>query len=100
MATAIQHPLGPAAAAAPARTDPRQAAATAAQEFEAVYLNTIMAQMFQGLEGEGPMGGGDLEAWRSFLTDAYSREISAAGGVGIAEGVYRELLSLQEVDPA
>jgi Rod binding domain-containing protein len=68
-----------------------------AQEFEQVYLSTVLAQMFEGLEGDGPMGGTeDTGAWRKFLTDAYAREITASGGVGIGDAVYRELLAVQE----
>ena len=73
-------------------------ARTAAREFETVFLSTVMAQMFSGIEGEGPMGtagaGGDI--WRSFLTEEYAKEISNAGGIGIADGVMRELIALQE----
>jgi Rod binding domain-containing protein len=77
---------------------PAQAKAkSSSQEFEQVFLSSVLAQMFSGLEGEGPMGSGEqTESWRKFLTDAYAREITAAGGVGIGDTVYRELLAVQE----
>ena len=68
-----------------------------AQDFEAVFLNTMFQQMFAGLEGEGPFGGkGATGVWRSFLTDQYSRTFAKAGGVGIADQVYASLLKIQE----
>ena len=36
------------------------------------------------------------ETWRSFLTEEYANEITKAGGIGIADQVMREILSLQE----
>lgn len=69
----------------------------AAQNFEAVFLNTMFEQMFTGLQGEGPFGGnGATGIWRSFLTDEYSRSFAKAGGIGIADQVYSALLTQQE----
>jgi Rod binding domain-containing protein len=34
--------------------------------------------------------------WRSFLTNEYSKTFAKAGGVGIADQVYRSLIALQE----
>ena len=45
-------------------------AKAAAQDFEAVFLNSMFQQMFTGIEGDGPFGGkGATGVWRSFLTD-------------------------------
>ena len=70
----------------------------AAQEFEHVFLSNMLGTMFSGVSGEGPMGdnGPGSEIWRSFLVDQYAGEIAKSGGVGIADQVSRELLSLQE----
>lgn len=71
-------------------------AKAAAQDFEAVFLNTMFQQMFTGIEGDGPFGGkGATGVWRSFLTDEYSKTFAKAGGVGIADQVYRTLLETQ-----
>ena len=73
-------------------------ARTAAQDFEAVYLNTMFQQMFTGIEGEGPFGGsGAGGVWRSFLTDTYAKSFAKAGGLGIADQVYRSLIAQQEI---
>ncbi len=70
----------------------------AAQEFESVFMNTMLSQMFAGLETDGPFGGGQgEEMFRSLLIEEYGSNIAAAGGIGIADDIARELLSLQEV---
>jgi peptidoglycan hydrolase FlgJ len=73
-------------------------AKAAAQDFEAMFLNTVFQQMFTGINGEGPFGGsGALKVWRSFLTDQYAKSFAKAGGIGIATQVYQELLRQQGV---
>jgi len=68
-----------------------------AQDFEAMFLNSMFQHMFTGLGGEGPMGGkGATGVWRSFLTDQYAKNIAKAGGIGIADQVYRSLIAHQE----
>ncbi len=71
----------------------------AAQEFESVFLNTMLSQMFAGVKTDGPFGGGQgEEMFRSLLIEQYGANIAAAGGIGIADDVARELLSLQEAN--
>ena len=68
-----------------------------ARDFEAVFLNSMFQHMFSGVDGDGPMGGhGATGVWRSVLTDQYARSIAQAGGIGIADHVYRSLLAHQE----
>jgi peptidoglycan hydrolase FlgJ len=85
------------ASAKPAATGNKAKARAAAQDFEAVFLNSMFQQMFTGIDGEGPFGGsGATGVWRSFLTDTYAKSFAKAGGVGIADEVYRGLISHQE----
>jgi len=68
----------------------------AAQNFEAVFLNSMFQNMFTGIDGEGPFGGsGATGVWRSMLTDQYARSFAKAGGIGIAPQVYQTLLAHQ-----
>ena len=70
---------------------------TAAKEFESVFLTNFLQSMFSGLSTEAPFGGGHAEeTWRSMLVKEYADEIVETGGIGIAESVYRELISVQE----
>jgi Rod binding domain-containing protein len=72
-------------------------ARAAAQEFEAVFLSTMFQQMFTGIDGEGPFGGsGSAGVWRSFLTEQYGKSFARAGGIGLADDVYRTLIAQQE----
>ena len=53
--------------------------------------------MFTGLDGDGPFGGnGATGVWRSLLTDEYAKSFAKAGGIGIADQVYRTLIAQQE----
>jgi len=73
-------------------------AKAAAQQFEAMFLNTMFQQMFAGVKGEGPFGGsGPLKVWRSMLTDQYAKNFAQSGGIGIASHVYDALLKQQGV---
>lgn len=68
-----------------------------AQDFEAVFLNTMFSQMFTGVDGDGPAGGsGATGVWRSFLVDEYAKNFAKAGGIGLADHVYSALLKQQE----
>lgn len=67
-----------------------------AEDFEAVFLNSMFSQMTSGLKGEGPFG--DTKStgvWRSMMTDQYARSFAKAGGVGIGNEVYRTLIMQQ-----
>ena len=67
-----------------------------AEDFEAVFLNTMFQSMFTGIDGEGPFGGGGATGvWRSFLTDEYAKSFAKKGGIGIADQVYRSLIERQ-----
>ena len=75
----------------------KERAKAASQSFEAVFINSMFEHMFTGIDGEGPFGGsGATKVWRSFLTDAYAKNFVKAGGIGIADQVYRSLISHQE----
>jgi peptidoglycan hydrolase FlgJ len=72
-------------------------ARAAAQDFEAVFLNSMFQHMFTGVDGDGPFGGnGASGVWRSMLTDEYAKSFAKAGGIGIANQVYRTLIAQQE----
>jgi peptidoglycan hydrolase FlgJ len=75
-------------------------AKAAAQDFEAVFLNSMFSQMTSGVKGEGPFGDTPgTGVWRSMLTEQYSKSFAKAGGVGISNDVYRTLI-LQQANRA
>jgi flagellar protein FlgJ len=67
-----------------------------AQDFEALFLNTMFSQMTSGVKGEGPFGDTTgTGVWRSMLTDQYARSFAKAGGVGVSDAVFRTLIMQQ-----
>ena len=67
-----------------------------ATDFEGMFINSMFSQMTSGLKGDGPFG--DTPAtgvWRSMLTEQYSKNFAKAGGVGISDQVFRELIMQQ-----
>lgn len=72
-------------------------ARAAAEDFEAVFLNSMFSQMMTKVDGEGPFGGSQANGvWRSFLTNEYSKAFAKAGGIGLAKHVYSALIAQQE----
>ena len=77
-------------------TNPK--ARAAAEDFEAMFLNSMFSQMMTGMDGEGPFGGSQATGvWRSFLTNEYSKAFAKTGGIGLAKSVYDALMVQQEV---
>lgn len=73
---------------------------TKAQDFEAVFLNSMFSEMTAGLKGDGPFGSTTgTGVWRSMMTDQFARSFAQAGGVGISQDVYRTLI-LQQANRA
>ena len=74
----------------------REKAKGSAQDFEAMFLNSMIGQMFSGVSGEGPFGNTPgTGVWRSMLVDEHAKSIAKAGGVGIASDVFRTLIMQQ-----
>ncbi len=68
-----------------------------AQDFEVQFVNSMFQQMYTGIQGDGPFGNSTgVGPWRSFLTEEYAKNFVKAGGVGIADSVYKSLLAHQE----
>jgi Rod binding domain-containing protein len=81
----------------PANATREQKARAQSRDFEQVFLSTMFNQMFAGISTTGPFGGGQAEeTWRGMLVDKYAETVTKAGGVGIADAVYRDLLKVQE----
>ena len=75
----------------------QETARKAAEEFEAVFLTTMLEGMFTGLKADAPFGGGSSEkTYRSLLVSEYAKQISQNGGLGLAGQITRELIALQE----
>lgn len=74
----------------------REAARKSAQDFEAMAITQMLQPMFEGIKTDGLFGGGHGEAvMRGFLLNEYGKSIAAAGGIGLADNVYAEILKMQ-----
>lgn len=74
----------------------QQAIKDKAQDFEAVFLNSMFSQMTSGIKGDGPFGDTPgTGVWRSMMTEQYSKSFAKSGGVGISNDVYRTLIIQQ-----
>ena len=67
-----------------------------AEKFEASFLSQMLKPMFEGLETDGPFGGGEAEGtWRSFMIDEMAKQTVRAGGIGLADTVVSEMIRMQ-----
>ena len=74
----------------------QQKAKKSAQDFEAVFLNTMFSQMTSGVQGDGPFGSTTgTGIWRSMLTDEYAKSFAKAGGIGLSNDVFRSIIMQQ-----
>ncbi len=95
--------LGPRLGPAPVRSSAPRATESdklreVAQDFESIFIFQMLDTMYAGLATDGPFGGGSGEKmFRSLLHEEIAKSISATGGFGIGDAVYRELLQLQEM---
>lgn len=68
------------------------------RDFEAMFLEQMLERVFTSVGEEGPLGdnGAGGSVYRSMLVKEYAGQMTRAGGVGVADAVYREMLRLQE----
>ena len=68
-----------------------------AQDFEAMFLSIMLDFMWKGPNTDALFGGGNGEdMFRSVLTQEYGKTMARAGGVGLADTIYQEIIKLQE----
>jgi Rod binding domain-containing protein len=68
-----------------------------AQEFETMFLEQMFNHMFATVPVNKTFGGGaGEETMRSFLTGAYAKQVTKAGGIGLPAAIAREMLKMQE----
>lgn len=100
MTTALGANLLVAGYGAPARIRPMAGGADKAlkqaQDFETVFVNAMFQHMFTGIGNDGPLGNAQgVGVWRSMLTEQYAKTFVKAGGLGLAQHVYKSLLARQ-----
>lgn len=104
MAQARQKPVNRAPATAAIRNaeqelNPQELARIDAisQKFEGMVLGQMLKPMFEGLKSDKLFGGGFAEdMYRGMMVSEYGKLMAERGGLGIADAVKRQLLSVQE----
>jgi len=87
---------GPPAAVSAADLARRGKIKETAQKFESQFLAQMIGHMFEGVETDGPFGGGFGEQmFRSVMTDAMAQQMTRSGGIGVSATVQREMLKMQ-----
>jgi flagellar protein FlgJ len=82
---------------APVSATTLAAAQKAAKEYESVFISEFMGQMFEGIQTDGPFGGGQGESmFRSLMIDQYGKQVESRGGFGLSAMMTKQLLSHQE----
>jgi len=67
------------------------------KDFEAVFLSQMMNAMFSGDDLTNFFGGGTAgDVYKGYMLNELGKSMAQAGGIGIADIVKKELLSLQE----
>ena len=83
----------------PVGGSPAKAAAVkkAAQDFEAMFMSSMLESMTAGAKTDKMFGGGEGEQmFRSMLNQEYGKAIAATGTLGIASSIEHEMLRMQE----
>ena len=83
----------------PLAGSPAKAAAVkkAAQDFEAMFMSSMLESMTAGVKTDKMFGGGDGEQmFRSMLNQEYGKAIASKGSLGIADSIEREMIRMQE----
>ena len=73
-----------------AKQNPEQAAKAVAQQFEAVFLHTLLKSMRDATPQDGPMDSDQTRAYTSMLDQQMAQSLSAKG-IGLADVMLRQL---------
>ena len=64
----------------------------ACEEFESVMLGIVFKQMSASAKGGMLDQGQATKTWKDMLEDERAKNMAAAGGIGLADALYRDLV--------
>ncbi len=69
-----------------------------ADDFESMYLENMMAEVFPQESGEGPLGdnGAGSTVYRGMMVNEMAKSVAKSGGIGVSDTIYRQMLQMQE----
>jgi len=70
----------------------------AASDFEAMTISQMIQPMFQTVDTSKDMFGGGTgeEQLKPMLVNEMAKQMESAGGIGLKDALYRQMLTLQE----
>lgn len=69
----------------------------ACKDFESIFIGQTLRQMRESVQTSDPLNQGAAnKMWRGMLDDETAKSMSKSGGVGLAEGLYRQLVNRVE----
>ncbi len=73
----------------------------AAQDFEAMTIGQLLQPMFDTVDqSQSLFGGGAGESnFKPMLVTEMAKQVESHGGFGLAEGIYQQMLKMQEKKP-
>ena len=73
----------------------------AAQDFEAMTIGQMLQPMFDTVDqSQGMFGGGAGESnFKPMLVTEMAKQVESHGGFGLAQGIYQQMLKMQEKQP-
>lgn len=64
----------------------------ATQEFEQIFANMMLKEMYKGVGKSGFLDGGDYEKmFKDMLVQERAKQLTSAGGLGLADHMYSQL---------
>lgn len=71
-----------------------------ATELEGIFLNSLMKEMFASIKADASDFGGGFaeETWRGIQAEQMAGAVAEAGGIGLADAIYTDLLAMQEAN--
>ena len=81
-----------------ATTAPDAKVLKAARDFEAMAIGQMLEPMFATVDTSKSMfsGGAGEESFKPMLVTEMAKEVEAHGGLGLADGIYQQMLKMQE----
>jgi Rod binding domain-containing protein len=69
-----------------------------ARDYEGIFLNTLMKEMFATVKTDDDVTGGSFatETWRGMQSERLADALADSGGIGLADSILPDLIALQE----
>jgi flagellar protein FlgJ len=83
--------------ALPAKASNAPQVQAAAKQFESMFMSEMLNHMYEGVETDGPFGGGHgEEVFRSMMIQEYGNIITNSKQFKLSDQISREMLRMQE----